>query len=479
MLYNRLIKDSILYIPAKVLPAVTTMFLLAILFRTLIAADFINYSLISTICLVSTQLSSGWLTNSILFFLPTAESPSIFLINVIRIVIATSTLGILVAVGILNWNAFSSGLIIGAAFLMLGQTAFYLLSSVFQSRGDIATQLLAVTVQCLITVSVVLVSKYLGNLTVSMAITASAVGFLFGSTIYIVRILPLLSGSKDLSRFFRSGLSMEIVTYGVPLGLWTCFMLISNSSDRFFLKSWSNAAAAASYLSGKDLLVGAAGLVTMPLLMASHPMILQLGRTAQWEQAKVLIYTNIALLIAMFSVYITILIFVGPFLLTSMFGAGYSPNIIVLSDMLFGLLFATIAMYLQKKLEVEGRTRKMAGYAAVAATAGVGFSATLIPAFGVTGAAFSYVLSNFLYMVLVGHDGKYGWTSFSIPRNVLPGVGVMGLGAFCNMITGAILPAPEHVDYYRPLLWCAFFIPTVLIVLVFGYVRLGGKKALV
>lgn len=432
MSYKALIRDSFFYIPSKILPAATTILFISFLYRNVESTAFVSYSVSIAVSLISIQLSSGWVANSILFHLPKSENNSIFIIRAISIAFLTSILGILIAVTVIIWNGAITQVVIAAIFLMVGQSGFYVLSSIFQSRRNIICQLKAVTLQCSFQVITLLVLFNSGFRSEAYAIFSYGTGFFIASLYYLVLIFPELELNKyknfrNLFSFYSIDFK-DIISYGLPLGVWTFSILLANSSDRFFLKNIVDVANAASYVSAKDLLVGAAGLVTMPLLMASHPIILKLARDGKWSEAENIIKNNIQILIFLFSIYLTLIQFSGLFFLKLMFGTKYLIDVSALIIMLFGLLFSCISMYAQKNLEALGRTKLMTGLAAIVALICIIMSAIIIPQFGVMGAAWCFFVSNFLYLALVIKNAKISVMTVIRAGNFIPPVLVWLLG---------------------------------------------------
>lgn len=461
MSYKALIRDSFFYIPSKILPAATTIFFISFLYRNIESTSFVNYSIVIAISLISTQLSSGWVANSILFYLPNSENSPVFLIRAIFITILTSILGIIIGVIVIVWNGATAEVVAAAIFLMIGQSGFYVLSSIFQSRRKIICQLKSVTLQCSFQVIILLVLFNSGFRSEANAIFSYGTGFFIACLYYFSLISPDLKLNE--CKYFPSLFSLDsidiknIVNYGLPLGIWTFSILLASSSDRFFLKKIADVASAASYVSAKDLLVGAAGLVTMPLLIASHPIILKLARDGNWSDAEKIIKNNIQILVFLFSIYLTLIHFSGLFFLKLMFGAKYSIDINALEIMLFGLLFSCISMYAQKNLEALGKTKLMTGLAAIVALICIVSSAMIIPKFGVMGAAGCFVVSNFMYLVLIVRSAKVGVTTLIRAGNFIPPTLVWLLGYAIDSFIRYIVLAKDWDSEYINVIWvCGF-----------------------
>jgi O-antigen/teichoic acid export membrane protein len=405
MSYKALLKDSFLYIPAKILPAITVMFFISFLFRNLSSHDYINYSVITTTALISTQLSTGWIANSILYYLPQKEDKNNFLSDALHVMICVGAIGLIFGSLIIGIQNSYNLVIILSALLIIGQIFFYTLSSIYQSTRRIRIQLTATIIQCG-TQAVALIALFsIYDKSVQSALFAFGLGFIFSSIYYLIKLKQIYVINfhyfKNYLKIFDNKNAREIVKYGAPLGIWMCAMLLINSTDRFFLKDINQGVLAASYLSSKDLLVGASGLITMPLLMASHPRILMMMFENKQKDAENIIHNNIKILLFLFSIYLTGLQFSGLFFLKLMFGNKYLININILLIVLFGIFFACVSIYAQKGLEVKRRTGSMAIFAVLSALMAIALNFILIPRFGILGAAISFSLSNLLYLVCI------------------------------------------------------------------------------
>jgi O-antigen/teichoic acid export membrane protein len=475
MYYKALLKDSFLYIPTKVLPALTTIFFTSFLFRQLDSKSFVNYSVVVAISLISTQLSSGWVANSIIFYLPNRKNAPSFLAQALSVTALSSVFGILIGALVIVCIGATYNVVLAAILLMVGQAGFYVLSSVFQSRRKIHAQLVAVALQCVFQMSALFLFFGTGHRDESSAVLAYATGFSIASVYYFLLMfaeLRLILPADLLALIAPKSTDVsKIVCYGVPLGLWSFFTLATASLDRFFLKILPNAANAASYVSAKDLLVGAASLVTMPLLMASHPIILRLAREEKWCDAEDIIRNNIQILTLLFSVYLTLVQFAGLFFLRIMFGNKYQMDVQVLLVMLFGLLFSCISMYVQKRLEASGQTMYMAGLAGVSAVIGALCGSITIPYFGVMGAAFSFVISNLLYLILVARRAGVSINTFFRLANFIMPAMVWIVGYTLDKVVQSYAGSLQWKLEFTKGAWFCSFILALIIITFFSYGR--------
>jgi len=477
MSYKMLLKDSLLYIPAKVLPAITTIFFISFLFRNLASSDYVAYSVIITTGLIAMQLSSGWIANSILYYFPQKQDKSVFLSDAMAVMACAGVVGTTLATLVIALHH-AMGVLACFMVLLIGQILFYTLASVFQSSRQIAVQLMATLIQCGTQVGLIVIFFLIGKINLASAIFSFGAGFLLAALYYCFKLgqaYALNTATLATSlRNLRSANVAEIVRYGLPLTGWLCATLLLNSVDRFFLKGSGLEVAAASYISAKDLLIGASGLITMPLLMASHPLIFKLMLDQKKEQAEKIVQNNIKILTLMFTVYFTALQFSGAFFLKLFFGAKYAIDMHVLLIVLLGVFFSCVSMYTQKGLEVARRTALMASLAAIAAIGALISSWLLIPHFGLLGAALAFSSSSFCYLVLVTVAATPSLKVWLHPADLLLPAAVWLLGAVLRSLMerwhGLLAPF-----YLLDMVWLLTFL-VVVGAAVFGFLRFKKQR---
>ncbi|WP_211451727.1 polysaccharide biosynthesis C-terminal domain-containing protein [Collimonas antrihumi] len=471
MPYKALLKDSLLYIPAKVLPAITVMFFISFLFRNLSSYDYISYSVIVTTALISTQLSTGWIANSILYYLPQKENKSKFLADALCVMTCAGGIGLIFGSLIIGIQNNYHLVVIFSSLLIVGQILFYTLSSVYQSNRKIEIQLKATVIQCVVQAILLLMLFLNDSKNVQSALLSFGLGFLFSSIYYLIKLKDIYAiefrAVGEGVRNLKSTNIKEIVRYGAPLGVWTCAMLMINSVDRFFLKNIADGVVAASYLSSKDLLVGASGLITMPLLMASHPRILMKVFENKQEDAEKIIRNNIKILTILFSIYFTLLQFSGLFFLKLMFGNKYLMNIDVLLIVLFGIYFSCISIYAQKGLEVGKKTSLMAIMAGFSAMIAVVLNLILVPRFGILGAAIGFSLSNLFYLLCILINPNKGLRIIIIPVDLVYPVLIWLVGVSINIVLKGMFHESE--SYWVRGIWLALFMSVIGVTAIMYY----------
>jgi len=78
--------------------------------------------------------------------------------------------------------------------------------------------------------------------------------------------------------YFDIVVCKKLIFYGLPICLWffaTQFFLVG---DRILFKYFDIIDKVGNYASFRDLSVGLSGFITMPLLLATHPLIMQLWK---------------------------------------------------------------------------------------------------------------------------------------------------------------------------------------------------------
>lgn len=467
-MYSRsLFRDSLLYIPTKVLPALTTILFITFLFRTLSPAEYIVYSVVLPTSLIIVQFSTGWIGNAVLYYLPQVNDKPAFLHDVFDVLRTAGSLGLLLGVVAVGFQYNNLGLVVAAALQIAGQMAFYSLSSVFQSERLIGIQLRAVVLQCLVQLfTLIILFFWAGQESAAAAVFSYGLGFGLTAVYYVVSLrkrYPL----RTIALFSRVGNpwgenQRMIARYGLPLGAWFCATLFINSSDRFFLKNAGGAEqAVAGYLSSKDLLVGVSGLVAMPLLMASHPLILRLAFDNRIGDIEKLIRSNIRLLAIVFATLLTVMQFFGFHALRLILGNKYEVDTGAVLIVVVGLFFSCAAIYAQKGLEVEKKTALMAVLAITSSIFAIPCNVILIRAFGIRGAASAFCASFAFYFVCVSlYAHKYIRVIIKATDIGLP-LAVWGLGFFIDRVV--IGGSPGDRSLAGSSLWLVLYLSFILL----------------
>ncbi|MCG4455177.1 sugar transporter [Pseudomonas sp. MMS21-TM103] len=389
----------IFYVPVKLVPALVGVFFVVFLYGKLFDGQYVNYS-ISIICsLIAMQLCIGWLANSILYFLPSRESKEEFLFDCIILVILISPVASVIAALIAGFFISGSAVFYCVIFLCLSQIFYFLVSAIFQSEVLIKQQLYSVMFQGCSQILMLLILFKIYGPRFECAIVAMGVGFVVSVIYLFFKLSGIFSVRNIYFDFNRLVSTFNLVfKYGSPLVLWMFGVLAVSGGERFAV-SFFNIELGDAYLSLKDLFVGASGLLSMPLLMLVHPIIIDRFRRGYFDSKT--IESSIGLLIIVFSLFWTAWQFVGFHLFE--FAAGkeiYLPKLVIFI-IFVSVFLGCVSIYLQKRLEVHKRISLMARYALFSGLVSIVLSFTGAYFLGLYGIAIGILVSQALYTGLV------------------------------------------------------------------------------
>lgn len=408
---NSLNRDIIKYLPVKIIPAFSGLLTIYLLTRTLSTGLYADYAFIIATILLFGQLISGWINSSILFFYPDYVAKNlvdVLKINVITLQLLLFLLGsfgfaITSYFGLKDFKIVFIGLL-----LLLSQTFLNLLYSFLQAERRIFVQIRSTTIQSLIQIFGMLFCYYYYKENLHVVLLVLFLSYFIASNyvMYSDKIYGLL-WSKYFFKNLDFNVSKNILLYGLPICIWFFASQFYVIGDRILFKYFHENYLVSNYASFRDLSVGLSGFITMPLLLASHPVIVQMWKNKE-ETYKIekILSENIKLLITLFTPILIGIFLVGDWILTKIVGTKYLLNNNLMFLVVLSVFFGTVSMYLHKGLEVTGRTVLMAKIALSVALLSLLLNVTLIPTYGVPAACLVAVISQILYCILVYYFSK-------------------------------------------------------------------------
>lgn len=403
--YN-LNKDILKYLPVKILPAISGLLTIYLLTRILSTSLYSNYVFIMATILLFGQLISGWINSSVIFFYSDYEnknSLNLFKINVIGLqllLFAVGSFGFAIS-SYLGLNDFL--LVILGLFLLLSQTFLNLLYSFLQAERRILVQIKSTAIQSIVQIVGILYCfvYQIENLYIIISIFLLSFFLASNYVMYFDNIYALIFNRKNI-KLFDFNISKKILLYGLPVCVWFFASQFYVIGDRILFQYFNVKSLVGNYASFRDLSVGLSGFITMPLLMASHPIIMQMSKNnVSKEQIETILSQNIKLLITLFtSVFIGIFL-IGDSALVFIVGEKYLLNNNMMFLVMLSILFGTISMYLHKGLETTGKTILMAKIALTVAGLSLIFNFLLLPIYGVKGSCVIALAAQIIYCFLV------------------------------------------------------------------------------
>lgn len=397
-------RDVLAYVPVKLIPAVTGLLSIIILTRNLAPQEYGRYSVVITTILLLVQLGGTWLSNSVLYLYPECvdeKSQFEFRRQTINLQLLVSIPAMGIAYVAIYIATYMQLLALAGVVLVFGQLMQGLLMTFLQSSRKIYIQAISVGVQCIFQLGTLSLLVFFANGKETAAVFAVIFGFFSGNIVLLFFNRGFKSGVRE--RFLISHkFFLSLLNYGMPMCIWFFATQSYMIGDRIVLQLLGLSSQLGQYASFRDLATGCAGFLTMPLLMAAHPIIM-----AKWkskckpEEIEEIIGNNIILLAMLFIPLILMIDVVGYDMIVALFGQRYALSEGVMVLVVISIFTGSMAIHLQKGLEVTGKTLLMAKMALIAAVFSMIANVIFIPKFGVFGGAVVVVSSSIFYLGMV------------------------------------------------------------------------------
>lgn len=447
----------LIYFPVKILPALSSMFLILYLYGKLPLGEYTLYSVNLACILIGGQVLYGWVGNSVVYFYSTLNKPAELVASAVRfLLISIPVAAIFVAALCI---VFSGVEIFFYGFsLFISQVLFFFFSSVCQAAMLIKDQLYAVLLQVAMQLLGVFYLFSIFSYSYIYVFAALTVGYLIAACYLAFAFFRRHSWPSSSLGQLREHVAM-LYCYGAPLMPWMVGVLMVGSSDRFVLGMFKPQHSDA-YLSLKDLFVGAGGLISMPMLMLVHTMVM-----SSFNSKKIFPFVVIeeSLLYVMTGFYLgwIFVYFVGFDLLAIISGKSLDVSIVSASFAYVAVFLSCSSIYMQKRLEAHRKLKVIACFSLVSAFIALFFAGLGCYYFGVEGAAFAFFVGNFSYFLMVCRWGGSGRVFFkAISRMVVPCIIVFS----CMSIVSYILELVFKNNIYLAIgLWSGAFAMVSLI----------------
>ncbi len=401
-------RDVLAYIPVKVLPAIAGLLSIVLLTHNLTPKEYGSYTVVITIAILIVQLCGTWISNSILYLFPdykTAESQSKFRREVISLQILIVLPAATIAFTAIYFFTRSYSLALIGSALVLGQVMLALMMTFLQAARKIKNQALVVAFQSLFQISALIYCLYYINGKATESLTALVIGVFAGYAMAIITAAKSVKCDPVDRKLISRKLQNDIFTYGAPMCVWFFASQLYTLGDRLLLQQFEFTEQLGQYAAFRDLATGCAGFITMPLLMASHPIIMSKWKNnCKPDEIAQLISQSIILLAVFFVPIIVLVDIAGYELLTSLFGARYGLPSNIMALVVISIFLAAVAMHVQRGLEMTGKTVLMAKLASICAIFSVIAGLIIIPSHGIKGSASVVLLCTALYLTIVTYE---------------------------------------------------------------------------
>jgi hypothetical protein len=396
---NVFLQKLLLYVPVKMVPAISGIFLVFFLYKSFPEGQYVSYSVSLFCSLVAAQLCAGWVGNSFIYYYSGVEDRKLFVSNCICVVVLIAPAASTFAAIISNSFIDESNVFLFVWLLCFSQVLFFFLSSVCQAGFLVKQQLVAVVLQSFAQILLVMIFFRFIEVDFRYAMLASITGNILAGLFMLFSILRIFGACNPFSNveLLKKHLSL-LYQYGAALSPWILGMLVMAGADRLAIEYY-DIAHGDSYLSLKDLFVGGAGLLSMPLLMMVHPFVIQKFREGVF--AIRMIESSSSFLIVVFSLLWCVLYFVGFDFFERVTGKAIGASVETVFFAFAGVFLNSAAVYFQKRLEVHRRMKLLAGLSLLSALMSISFAWVGGRFWGLFGISLGVLMAQFIYFVVV------------------------------------------------------------------------------
>lgn len=450
--YGKLLgKDVLYYLPVKLFPAITGLLSIYILTRKLAPSEYGTYSVVITTALLFTQLAGAWLSSAVLYVYPDyVKDHSIsFQIQVQKIQAIVSIPAAMAAYVILLLITHEQSLALIGSLMMVLQMFQGLMQTFLQSTRQVISQAISVAIQCVTQLTVLCSLVFIAHGKELAALSAVSAGYAAAIVVLLVQSKAFRASKDPNCGLDTKDLFKKLSSYGMPMCIWFFATQFYTVGDRLLLKMFNVTDTLGQYASFRDLATGCAGFLTMPLLMASHPIIM-----AMWKERRdrtdieQIMSQNMSILTLMFVPLLVLIDVCGKELITPILGQRYLLDTRIMLMVVGSIYLGCMAIYIQKGLEVTGKTLPMAKIALIVAFVSMVVNAFLIKVFGVIGTSLMVIVSNIIYILAVRHYTSKTLTP-RIPTLLIVVIliWVLAVEVLCNKVNVLLLDGNSNYKY--------------------------------
>lgn len=391
-----------LYVPVKLIPAFMGIFFVFFLYKFFPDGQYVSYSICVTSALIAAQLFAGWVGNSFVYYFSGSEDKRSFFSSCLAVICIIAPVAGLLAATVCIFFVEDDFVFICVWGLCVSQILFFFLSSVCQADFLVWQQLKAAVLQAGIQAILIFTLFDVAGVDFRYALVALMAGYVSACSILLYSTANKYGFSNPLDFYeqFKSVVS-SLYQYGAALSPWIFGMLVMAAADRFAI-GYYGIEGGDTYLSLKDLFAGGAGLLSMPLLMVVHPLVIKRFREKRF--AASILESSFGFLIVTFSLLWCALSFVGFDFFERLTGKSIDVSLWIIFFSFFSVFLNSSSVYVQKRLEVHRRMKLLAVFSVGSALASVVFSYVGGKFWGLYGVSIGLMLAQCLYFFLVAYS---------------------------------------------------------------------------
>ncbi len=400
-----LLRHSIIYILAKVIPGLMAFAALSLYTHLLSPGEYGIYTLIITGTALLHNVLYNWLPAGTLRFWANKKYSSLSFTSTLAISylrISAILLGITLIAVIYFWGK-PQAIWITSSFLLLQALALFTITQ------NLFTARIEPDLYAYLTISYSVLSLLAGTLLAYLGFGAT--GVLAGVT--IGTLVPALFVFKKTWLPFKKDaydkvLFKSLVVYGLPFASAALLEELTKVTDRYMLAWLQDSAHAGLYAVGYDLSGNSILLIMSALNLAAYPVVIKLLDT-EGKKAAMDYFRHYAILLLGISVPAVVgLIFVGPDIVYLLIDEEYQKSVIFLLPWITSAVFmmGLQAFYFDLAFQLGHYVIAVAKIAVVVASINFALNYWLIPDMGLKGAAIATLSSFTLGSILSGIMGR-------------------------------------------------------------------------
>jgi len=400
---KRTVRDSFIYLPANVIPAIIGIVLIRILTSVFTQEEYGHYQLTLSAFGLIRVFSMVWLSSSVtrfyLSFKNGKQESSFFTTLFISAILGA------IAVALISWGVNLFFLKEKLAPQLFSLINIAILASIFNSFFEIFVMVFRAGLEpkkySLFWILFAVGKPVLGIgliLLCNFRVDGIFWGFLF---------VPLL---LDIVIFFRLGLPKflhlsaasfslfkQFAKYGIPISFSLFAFWMLSLSDRFFIEFFRGSSEVGLYSVGYVISEKTLSFIYLILMLAAYPIIVD-----NWEKrgdkATQILITEITRYFLLICVPILVVLMVVPEQIFLIFSdKNFIKGAKVLPFISLGVFLNGLTQYVNKGFELHKKSIMIAMLALIAGLSNIGFNLILIPKFGYLGAGFSACLAYIIY----------------------------------------------------------------------------------
>jgi O-antigen/teichoic acid export membrane protein len=407
---TRISRDTIIYIPVFLTPALINIVLLMVFTRFFPPKEYGDYTIVVNTTIILSSFLAQWILLSVQRFRPEYRKNGtltefnrhlnhLLLYISIGFLLAVSILYIFLPSYLKPYESYywpSILLIIGSIYFMVlgGVYQVDLRAKPFRNLNVLQSLLKLVFIVALVVfIQFEPVSFIWGTFFAQFLVTIPMLHYLETTKMFV----SLESAKESFIDFAK-----KFWMYGFPLIGWYIGTTIMNLTDRFMIEYFRTADEVGIYSANFTIAVQAIALICNPLFFAIQPIMMnEIQEHSDKERIEQRIsgFTRLFIMIAMpFGVYFSIYCSEVSELLL---GAQFTKGAIIIPILIFGFFAWNIGLYGQLTYQIAKRTKEMFYFVAVAAISNFALNLYFIPKWGFIGAAISTTIGFIVYSGLL------------------------------------------------------------------------------